>query len=115
VHHLRSTAATSLCITCISFLHHHQWNNSWAGGRLKAYIFPCRYFETQEWNGIPGQWWFGGGTDITPAYIDEEDMKHFHGTYKEVTSSSSLPPPHPLPQWQTSCQTGSTAEGSALL
>ena len=22
--------------------------------------------------------------DITPSYIDEDDMKHFHGTYKEV-------------------------------
>ncbi|KXZ49992.1 hypothetical protein GPECTOR_18g148 [Gonium pectorale] len=46
--------------------------------------FNYRYFETEEWNGIPGQWWFGGGTDITPIYIDEADMKHFHGTYKEV-------------------------------
>ena len=36
----------------------------------------------QEWNGIPGQWWFGGGTDITPSYLNEEDMRHFHGTYK---------------------------------
>ncbi len=45
---------------------------------------PCSYFETDEWNGIPGQWWFGGGTDITPAYLDVEDMKHFHGTYKAV-------------------------------
>ena len=26
----------------------------------------------------------GGGTDITPAYVDEEDMRHFHGTYKNV-------------------------------
>ncbi|KAL3935103.1 MAG: hypothetical protein SGARI_003109 [Bacillariaceae sp.] len=26
----------------------------------------------------------GGGTDITPVYVDEEDMKHFHGTYKDV-------------------------------
>ena len=43
---------------------------------------PCRYFETEEWKGIPGQWWFGGGTDITPNYINEDDMKHFHGTYK---------------------------------
>jgi coproporphyrinogen III oxidase len=42
------------------------------------------YFETEAWNGIPGQWWFGGGTDITPSYIDEADMKHFHGTYKAV-------------------------------
>lgn len=38
----------------------------------------------QEWNGIPGQWWFGGGTDITPAYLNEEDMRHFHGTYKVI-------------------------------
>ena len=26
----------------------------------------------------------GGGTDITPAYLDTDDMKHFHGTYKEI-------------------------------
>lgn len=43
-----------------------------------------RYFETEEWNGIPGQWWFGGGTDITPCYVVPEDMKHFHQTYKNV-------------------------------
>lgn len=28
--------------------------------------------------GAPRQWWFGGGTDFTPAYIFEEDVKHFH-------------------------------------
>jgi coproporphyrinogen III oxidase len=41
--------------------------------------FNYRYFETDG-----GVWWFGGGTDITPCYVDEDDMKHFHGTYKEV-------------------------------
>lgn len=46
--------------------------------------FNYRYFETEEWNGLPAQWWFGGGTDITPSYLYEEDMKHFHGTYKTV-------------------------------
>jgi len=46
--------------------------------------FNYRYFETEDWNGIPGQWWFGGGTDITPCYLVEEDMKHFHGVYKQV-------------------------------
>lgn len=91
--------------------------------------FNYRYFETEDWNGVPGQWWFGaflmfffspnlffvfsrfisceekkthlfldsfpettlsfsttkgGGTDITPAYVDEEDMRHFHGIYKNV-------------------------------
>ena len=46
--------------------------------------FNYRYFETEDWGGVPGQWWFGGGTDITPAYIDEGDMAHFHGAYKRV-------------------------------
>eukprot|EP00607_Mallomonas_marina_P007625 CAMPEP_0182421424 /NCGR_PEP_ID=MMETSP1167-20130531/6813_1 /TAXON_ID=2988 /ORGANISM="Mallomonas Sp, Strain CCMP3275" /LENGTH=368 /DNA_ID=CAMNT_0024598555 /DNA_START=69 /DNA_END=1172 /DNA_ORIENTATION=- len=39
--------------------------------------FNYRYFETDG-----GVWWFGGGTDITPSYLVEDDMKHFHGTYK---------------------------------
>jgi coproporphyrinogen III oxidase len=41
--------------------------------------FNYRYFETDG-----GVWWFGGGTDITPAYLFEDDMAHFHGTYKAV-------------------------------
>jgi len=41
--------------------------------------FNYRYFETDF-----GVWWFGGGTDITPSYLDEDDMRHFHGTYKKV-------------------------------
>lgn len=41
--------------------------------------FNYRYFETET-----GVWWFGGGTDITPSYLDLDDMKHFHGTYKNV-------------------------------
>lgn len=39
--------------------------------------FNYRYFETDG-----GVWWFGGGTDITPSYLNEDDMKHFHGSYK---------------------------------
>ena len=41
--------------------------------------FNYRYFETDG-----GVWWFGGGTDITPSYLNLDDMKHFHGTYKSV-------------------------------
>ncbi len=42
-------------------------------------MFLLRYFE------VDGKtWWFGGGTDITPAYLDVDDMKHFHCTYKNV-------------------------------
>ncbi len=28
--------------------------------------------------------WFGGGTDLTPYYLFEEDAKHFHRTYKDA-------------------------------
>ncbi|KAL4420308.1 hypothetical protein ABPG77_001398 [Micractinium sp. CCAP 211/92] len=57
----------------------HPWNP-----HCPTMHFNYRYFETEDWKGIPGQWWFGGGTDITPCYLNEEDMKHFHGTYKAV-------------------------------
>lgn len=57
----------------------HPWNP-----HCPTMHFNYRYFETEDWNGIPGQWWFGGGTDITPAYLNVDDMKHFHGVYKQV-------------------------------
>jgi len=38
-------------------------------------------FDNSEDNGL---WWFGGGTDLTPSYLNEEDIKHFHGSYKAV-------------------------------
>lgn len=47
--------------------------------------FNYRYFETdapKDTPGAPRQWWFGGGTDLTPAYIFEEDVKHFHSVQK---------------------------------
>lgn len=28
--------------------------------------------------------WFGGGTDLTPYYLFEDDAAHFHRTYKDV-------------------------------
>ncbi|MCL7042770.1 hypothetical protein MKW94_004865, partial [Papaver nudicaule] len=43
--------------------------------------FNYRYFETdapKDAPGAPRSWWFGGGTDLTPAYVFEEDVKHFH-------------------------------------
>ena len=49
--------------------------------------FNYRYFETDAPAGVAGApraWWFGGGTDLTPSYLFEEDVKHFHGTYKQV-------------------------------
>ncbi|CDO77681.1 hypothetical protein BN946_scf184969.g32 [Trametes cinnabarina] len=29
-------------------------------------------------------WWFGGGADLTPSYLYQDDAKHFHGTIKAV-------------------------------
>ncbi|GAA5987089.1 hypothetical protein JCM10908_001021 [Rhodotorula pacifica] len=47
--------------------------------------FNYRYFEIQDPNdpnGEPKAWWFGGGTDLTPSYLYEEDARSFHGLYK---------------------------------
>jgi coproporphyrinogen III oxidase len=41
-----------------------------------------RYFEQDD-----GQSWFGGGTDLTPYYLDEEDAKHFHTILKNACDS----------------------------
>jgi coproporphyrinogen III oxidase len=38
-----------------------------------------RYFEMST-----GMWWFGGGIDLTPHYIDENDARYFHGELKKV-------------------------------
>jgi len=57
----------------------HPWNP-----KAPTMHFNYRYFETEPWNGMDSQWWFGGGTDITPSYLFEEDMKHFHGTLKQA-------------------------------
>ncbi|KAK9722475.1 Coproporphyrinogen-III oxidase [Basidiobolus ranarum] len=43
-----------------------------------------RYFEIQDEDGNPQAWWFGGGSDLTPCYLFEEDIVHFHSTMKEA-------------------------------
>jgi coproporphyrinogen III oxidase len=46
----------------------------------------CNYrmFELYNKNGDVIDRWFGGGTDLTPYYLFEEDAVHFHKTYKAV-------------------------------
>ena len=46
----------------------------------------CNYrmFELYNETGEVTDRWFGGGTDLTPYYLFEEDAKHFHQTYKNV-------------------------------
>ena len=48
-----------------------------------------RYFETSDprdpvnvTGNAEHNWWFGGGTDLTPSYLFEEDAAHFHRTIK---------------------------------
>ncbi|MDX2194777.1 MAG: oxygen-dependent coproporphyrinogen oxidase [Cytophagales bacterium] len=38
-----------------------------------------RYFEMST-----GTYWFGGGIDLTPHYVDEHDAKYFHTSLKRV-------------------------------
>ncbi|XP_059615878.1 oxygen-dependent coproporphyrinogen-III oxidase [Phlebotomus argentipes] len=45
--------------------------------------FNYRYFEVTDSSGHK-QWWFGGGTDLTPYYLNEEDSVHFHKTLKDA-------------------------------
>lgn len=41
-----------------------------------------RYFEMYNQNGDIVDSWFGGGQDLTPYYLFEDDAKHFHQTCK---------------------------------
>jgi coproporphyrinogen III oxidase len=43
-----------------------------------------RYFEMYDENGNRCDGWFGGGIDMTPYYIKEEDVVHFHRSLKTV-------------------------------
>ena len=46
----------------------------------------CNYrmFELYNEEGHVLDRWFGGGTDLTPYYLIDEDAIHFHQTYKQV-------------------------------
>lgn len=53
-----------------------------------------RYFEMYDSNGEVGDAWFGGGLDLTPYYLYEEDAKHWHQTCKsacDIHSDSFYP------------------------
>ncbi len=43
-----------------------------------------RYFEIYDRDGQISDCWFGGGTDLTPYYLFEEDARHFHQTLKNA-------------------------------
>lgn len=61
--------------------------------------FNYRYFEVNSGSGKVISW-FGGGTDLTPYYLNEEDAKHFHSTLKQACDSSS---PEYYPKYKEWC------------
>ncbi|TCD66853.1 Coproporphyrinogen-III oxidase [Steccherinum ochraceum] len=55
-----------------------------------------RYFEVTDPNEVDAEgnskilaWWFGGGSDLTPSYLYEEDAVHFHQTLKDACDGHS--------------------------
>jgi len=46
--------------------------------------FNYRMFELYDKDGMLTDRWFGGGTDLTPYYLFEEDVIHFHSTFKKA-------------------------------
>lgn len=49
-----------------------------------------RYFEMYNEQGDIIDSWFGGGQDLTPYYLFEEDAKHFHQTCKTTCDKHDL-------------------------
>jgi coproporphyrinogen III oxidase len=43
-----------------------------------------RYFELYDEAGQVTDRWFGGGSDLTPYYLFEEDARHFHRTFRDA-------------------------------
>lgn len=43
-----------------------------------------RFFEMYDDKGEAIDAWFGGGSDLTPYYLDEEDAQHFHQSQKDA-------------------------------
>jgi coproporphyrinogen III oxidase len=54
-----------------------------------------RYFETDS-----GVAWFGGGLDMTPYYLYEEDAREFHGVLRDVCDRHAVAD---YPAWKKWC------------
>lgn len=60
-----------------------------------------RYFELyDELHGEPVDAWFGGGADLTPYYLFEEDAIHFHKVHKSACDMIS---PDLYPTYKKDC------------
>lgn len=61
-----------------------------------------RYFEMYDKAGNIVDQWFGGGQDLTPYYLFNEDAKHFHQTCKTACDKHN---PDFYPKYKARCDT----------
>lgn len=61
-----------------------------------------RYFEMYDSDGNISQQWFGGGQDLTPYYLFEDDAIHFHQVCKSACDRHDL---SFYPQYKKQCDT----------
>lgn len=59
-----------------------------------------RYFEMYDMKGDLIDQWFGGGQDLTPYYLFDEDAKHFHQTSKNACDKHN---PEFYPKYKKQC------------
>ncbi|WP_420401560.1 oxygen-dependent coproporphyrinogen oxidase [Flagellimonas sp.] len=59
-----------------------------------------RYFEMYDKQGNIVDQWFGGGQDLTPYYLFEEDAKHFHSVCKKACETHD---PEFYPNYKKRC------------
>ena len=59
-----------------------------------------RYFEMYDEEGKTIDSWFGGGQDLTPYYLFEEDAQHFHSICKEACDRHD---PQFYPEYKQKC------------
>lgn len=59
-----------------------------------------RYFEMYDKEGKIIYQWFGGGQDLTPYYLFEEDAIHFHQVSKQACDAHD---PEFYPEYKTKC------------
>lgn len=59
-----------------------------------------RYFEMYDKSGNIVDQWFGGGQDLTPYYLFEEDAQHFHGICKKACDAHN---PEFYPLYKRKC------------
>lgn len=68
-----NSAGTSFYATGVSIVLHP------VSPRVPIIHMNTRYFETGN-----GEYWFGGGIDLTPHYVDSNDVLFFHSALKRV-------------------------------